>query len=65
MQTQALTYRYASGPALMFPDVDVAQGAVLLLTGPSGCGKSTWVPRITSLQTPGAPATLAFCSKSR
>jgi putative ABC transport system ATP-binding protein len=54
IQTQALTYRYASGPHLMFPDVDVAQGAVLLLTGPSGCGKSTWLALAAGLATPAS-----------
>ena len=54
IQTRALTYRYASGPALTFPDVDVAQGAVLLLTGPSGCGKSTWLALAAGLATPAS-----------
>jgi putative ABC transport system ATP-binding protein len=54
IQTRALAYRYASGPALTFPDVDVAQGAVLLLTGPSGCGKSTWLALAAGLATPAS-----------
>ena len=28
---------------MVFPDVDLPQGAVLLLRGPSGAGKSTWL----------------------
>ena len=38
-----LTYRYASGPELAFADLEVTQGAILLLTGTSGSGKSTWL----------------------
>ena len=38
-----LTYRYASGPELAFADLEVTQGATLLLTGASGSGKSTWL----------------------
>ena len=54
IQTRQLTYRYASGPALTFPDVNVDQGAVLLLTGPSGCGKSTWLALAAGLATPAS-----------
>ena len=54
IQTKELTYRYASGPALTFPDVDAAQGTVLLLTGPSGCGKSTWLALAAGLATPAS-----------
>ena len=43
IQTQNLVYRYADGPELHFPDVQVAQGGVLLLSGASGSGKSTWL----------------------
>ncbi len=38
-----LSYRYATGTALAFADLDVAQGQTLLLTGVSGSGKSTWL----------------------
>ena len=38
-----LSYCYATGPALAFADLDVAQGQTLLLTGVSGSGKSTWL----------------------
>ena len=38
-----LTFRYASGPELAFADLEVEQGATLLLTGASGSGKSTWL----------------------
>lgn len=50
--SQGLSYRYLQGPTLSFPDVDVAQGAVLLLNGPSGCGKSTWLALVAALVTP-------------
>jgi len=43
IRTHGLTYAYAGGPALAFPDVEVPQGSVLLLKGPSGSGKSTWL----------------------
>lgn len=49
-----LQYQYANGPLLAFPDVDVAQGAVLLLSGPSGCGKSTWLALAAGLVPPTA-----------
>ena len=54
IRTRQLTYRYNHGPALTFPDVDVALGAVLLLTGPSGCGKSTWLALAAGLATPAS-----------
>ena len=54
IQTQSLTYRYSGGSALEFPDVDVPQGAVLLLSGPSGCGKSTWLALVAALVAPSA-----------
>ena len=43
IQSSGLAYRYADGPQLHFPDIDLAQGGVLLLQGPSGSGKSTWL----------------------
>ncbi len=52
IQTQSLTFQYPSGPPLTFPDVNVAQGAVLLLRGPSGCGKSTWLALVAGLVQP-------------
>jgi putative ABC transport system ATP-binding protein len=52
IQTRQLAYAYPGGTALQFPDVDVAQGAVLLLTGPSGCGKSTWLALVAGLVAP-------------
>lgn len=54
IRTQSLHYAYPGGSALVFPDVDVAQGAVLLLSGPSGCGKSTWLALVAALVAPTA-----------
>lgn len=54
IRTHQLVYRYPNGPTLSFPDVDVPQGAVLLLSGPSGCGKSTWLALVAGLVPPTA-----------
>ena len=54
IQTRGVCYQYANGPLLAFPDVDVPQGAVLLLSGPSGCGKSTWLALVAALVAPTA-----------
>jgi putative ABC transport system ATP-binding protein len=54
IQTQGLRYRYPGGSELMFPDVSVPRGEVLLLSGPSGCGKSTWLSLVAALVQPTA-----------
>jgi putative ABC transport system ATP-binding protein len=54
IETRALRYQYPGGPALVFPDVDVPQGATLLLRGDSGAGKSTWLALVAGLLTPSA-----------
>lgn len=54
IQTRALRYEYPAGPALAFPDLDVPQGATLLLHGNSGAGKSTWLALAAGLLTPSA-----------
>jgi putative ABC transport system ATP-binding protein len=55
IRTRGLGYRYpGSDLALQFPDVDVAQGVVLLLSGASGCGKSTWLALVAGLVAPTA-----------
>lgn len=41
-------------PALRFADLDLAQGAQLLLRGPSGSGKSTLLALVAGLLTPRA-----------
>lgn len=56
IQTQGLTYRYPGGAELVFPDVNVPRGQVLLLSGPSGCGKSTWLSLVAALVQPTAGA---------
>lgn len=56
IRTEGLSYQYPNGPLLAFPGVDVAQGAVLLLSGPSGCGKSTWLALVAALVAPTAGA---------
>jgi putative ABC transport system ATP-binding protein len=56
IQTRQLSYRYPGGPTLNFPDIDVAQGSVLLLSGPSGCGKSTWLALVAALVAPTSGA---------
>ncbi|RYF40883.1 MAG: ABC transporter, partial [Comamonadaceae bacterium] len=43
IQTRQLAFAYAGGTELLFPDVEVAGGGVLLLRGASGSGKSTWL----------------------
>ena len=52
IETRALRYEYPAGPALTFPDLDVPQGATLLLRGNSGAGKSTWLALAAGLLTP-------------
>ncbi len=47
--THQLSYTFANGPALAFPDVEVLQGSILLLRGPSGSGKSTWLALVAGL----------------
>lgn len=60
IRSTALHYQYSHGPLLAFPDVDLAQGAVLLLSGPSGCGKSTWLALVAGLVAPtGGSLTVA------
>lgn len=54
IRTQALSYCYPGGAALSFPDVNLPQGAVLLLSGPSGCGKSTWLALVAALVAPSS-----------
>jgi len=56
IQTHSLSFTYPNGPTLVFPDVDVPQGTVLLLSGPSGCGKSTWLALVAALMAPSAGA---------
>jgi putative ABC transport system ATP-binding protein len=63
IQTSQLRFSYPGGTPISFPDVDVAQGTVLLLSGPSGCGKSTWLALVAGLVPPAA-GTLTVAGKS-
>lgn len=54
IQARGLCYHFDGGAQMAFPDVDVAQGAVLLVSGPSGCGKSTWLALVAALVAPTA-----------
>jgi putative ABC transport system ATP-binding protein len=51
VETRGLRYEYPGGPALSFDDLDVPQGATLLLHGASGAGKSTWLSLAAGLLT--------------
>jgi len=52
IETRQLQFAYGVGQPLVFPDVTVQQGAVLLLSGPSGSGKSTWLALLAALVKP-------------
>jgi putative ABC transport system ATP-binding protein len=52
ISTLGLSYSYSGGVTLDFPDVQVPQGTVLVLSGPSGCGKSTWLALVAGLVAP-------------
>lgn len=54
IRARGLCYQYPNGPRITFADIDVAQGAVLLVSGPSGCGKSTWLAVVAALVAPTA-----------
>ncbi|MBP6405595.1 MAG: ATP-binding cassette domain-containing protein [Proteobacteria bacterium] len=56
IRTQGLRYQYPKGPQLAFADVDVPQGATLVLRGNSGSGKSTWLALVAGLLTATAGA---------
>ena len=56
ISTRGLSYQYPGGPLLEFPDVEVAQGSVLILSGASGCGKSTWLALVAGLVAPTSGA---------
>lgn len=52
IHTHQLTYTYPKAPALSFPDVQLPQGGVLVLSGDSGSGKSTWLALLAGLLAP-------------
>lgn len=49
---RALRLQYPGFAPLSFPDIDLAQGAVLLLRGRSGSGKSSWLALAAGLRSP-------------
>jgi putative ABC transport system ATP-binding protein len=63
IQTNQLAYCYAGDAPIHFPDIEVAQGSVVLLSGPSGCGKSTWLALVAALVKPTA-GTLTVAGQS-
>ena len=54
IRSTGLALAYANGPRLVFPDIEVLQGTVLLLSGASGSGKSTWLSLVAALVAPSA-----------
>jgi putative ABC transport system ATP-binding protein len=54
IHSHALSFQYPGGVPIIFPDISVPQGGVLLLSGPSGCGKSTWLSLVAALVAPTA-----------
>ena len=54
IKAHSLEFAYPGAAPIRFPDVDVAQGSVLLLRGPSGSGKSTWLALVAALVPPHA-----------
>ena len=54
LRTAGLRFRYANGPQLAFPDIDLPRGGELLLVGRSGCGKSTLLQLVAGLLDPSA-----------
>ena len=49
---EGLAYHHARGPQLRFPDLQLADGGLLLLRGASGTGKSTLLALLAALLTP-------------
>lgn len=62
IQSHTLSYQYPGGTTLTFPDMDVPQGATVLVSGPSGCGKSTLLALIAAL-VPPASGTLVVAGR--
>lgn len=56
IESRDLTYAYAGGPRLGFPDLHVPGGGVLLVRGASGSGKSTLLALLAGLLRPTAGA---------
>jgi len=49
IKTSALAFAYPGAAPMVFPDIDLGQGALVLLRGPSGSGKSTWLALVAAL----------------
>lgn len=54
IRASQLSCAYPGGAPIRFPDIDVPQGAIVVLSGPSGCGKSTWLALAAALVQPTA-----------
>ncbi len=52
IHTEKLSYCYSGDAPIHFPNIELAQGSVLVLSGPSGCGKSTWLALVAGLIQP-------------
>lgn len=52
LSTQELTYAYANGPAIHFPDIHCKRGEHWLLLGQSGSGKTTLLHLLGGLLSP-------------
>lgn len=52
LSLHGLSHRYASGPALVFPDFEAPAGSRVVLSGPSGSGKSTLIALCAGLLAP-------------
>lgn len=54
IQTRNLAFAHPGTKPLVFADLDVPQGATLLVRGASGVGKSTWLSLAAGLRTPSS-----------
>jgi putative ABC transport system ATP-binding protein len=59
LSLQGLRHTWRGGPTLVFPDLEVGQGARVLLRGASGSGKSTLLAIVAALLTPAAGRVVA------
>lgn len=52
IESSGLAFCFPGGREMEFPDLQLAQGGVLLLRGNSGAGKSTWLSLVAGLRAP-------------